>query len=40
MPVRELRPPLFEEGDYEVHLDYAINDKKGLDSKTYYRTSF
>ena len=31
---------LFEEGDYEVHLDYAINDKKGLDSKTYYRTSF
>ena len=31
---------LFEEGDYEVHLDYAINDKKGIDSKTYYRTSF
>lgn len=31
---------LFEEGDYEVHLDYAITDKDGWDSTTYYRTSF
>ena len=31
---------LFEEGDYEVHLDYAITDKKGWDSTTYYKTSF
>ena len=31
---------LFEEGDYEVHLDYAIKDTSGIDSTTYYRTSF
>ena len=31
---------LFEEGDYEVHLDYAITNKKGWDSTTYYKTSF
>lgn len=31
---------LFEEGDYEVHLDYAITDKAGVDSTTYYQTSF
>lgn len=30
---------LFEEGDYEVHLDYAI-DQKGLKLTKYYRTSF
>lgn len=30
---------LFEEGDYEVHLDYAI-DQKGLKFTKYYRTSF
>lgn len=31
---------LFEEGDYEVHLDYAIVDEDGIDSTTYYQTSF
>lgn len=31
---------LFEEGDYEVHLDYAITDYDGWDSTTYYQTSF
>ena len=31
---------LFEEGDYEVHLDYAIEDQDGINSTTYYRTSF
>lgn len=31
---------LFEEGDYEVHLDYAITNKDGIDSTTYYQTSF
>lgn len=31
---------LFEEGDYEVHLDYTITDKKGIDSDTHYQTSF
>lgn len=31
---------LFEEGDYEVHLNYAITDKKGINSTTYYQTSF
>ncbi|MBQ7989539.1 MAG: hypothetical protein IJ251_00630 [Oscillospiraceae bacterium] len=31
---------LFEEGDYEVHLNYAITDKEGIDSTTYYQTSF
>lgn len=39
-PGADTQIQLFEEGDYEVHLDYAINDKKGLDNKTYYRTSF
>ena len=31
---------LFEEGDYEVHLNYAIKDTKVLGSTTYYQTSF
>ena len=31
---------LFEEGDYEVHLNYAITDEDGIDSTTYYQTSF
>lgn len=31
---------LFEEGDYEVHLDYAITDYDGWDTTTYYQTSF
>ena len=31
---------LFEEGDYEIHLDYAIEDQDGINSTTYYRTSF
>lgn len=32
---------LFEEGDYEIHLDYAITDQSGIrDKTTYYRTSF
>lgn len=31
---------LFEEGDYEVHLDYAIENQDGINSTTYYRTSF
>ena len=31
---------LFEEGDYEVHLDYAIEDQDGINSTTFYRTSF
>ena len=31
---------LFEEGDYEVHLDYAITDTDGWDTTTYYKTSF
>lgn len=31
---------LFEEGDYEVHLDYTVTDKKGLDQDTHYQTSF
>lgn len=31
---------LFEEGDYEVHLNYTITNKKGIDSTTYYQTSF
>lgn len=31
---------LFEEGDYEIHLNYAITDKKGINSTSYYRTSF
>ena len=31
---------LGEEGDYEIHLDYAIKDTKGINSTTYYRTSF
>ena len=31
---------LFEEGNYEVHLDYAIEDQDGINSTTYYRTSF
>ena len=31
---------LFEEGDYEVHLDYAIEDQDGINRTTYYRTSF
>ncbi len=34
---------LFEEGDYEVHLNYAITDNKKinkLDNTTYYQTSF
>ncbi len=34
------RIQLFEEGDYEVHLNYAITDKKGIHSTTYYQTSF
>ncbi len=31
---------LFEEGDYEVHLNYAITDYDGINSTTYYQTSF
>lgn len=31
---------LFEEGDYEVHLNYAIANKAGIGSTTYYQTSF
>ena len=32
---------LFEEGDYEIHLDYAITDQNSFpDKTTYYRTSF
>ncbi|SDA20206.1 hypothetical protein SAMN02910447_01711 [Ruminococcus sp. YE71] len=31
---------LFEEGDYEVHLDYAITEDGIVDSTTYYRTAF
>lgn len=31
---------LFEEGDYEVHLNYAITDYDGWDTTTYYQTSF
>ena len=31
---------LFEEGDYVVHLDYAITNQKGIDKTTYYRMSF
>ena len=32
---------LFEEGNYEVYLDYAITDTSGIkDSTSYYRTSF
>lgn len=31
---------LFEEGKYEVHLNYAITDENGIDSTTYYQTSF
>lgn len=31
---------LFEEGDYEVHLNYAITDEDGIDETFYYRTSF
>ena len=31
---------LFEEGDYEVHLNYGILNTKGINSKDYYQTSF
>ncbi len=31
---------LFEEGDYEVALDYEIKDKDGIDSKTNYQIAF
>lgn len=31
---------LFEEGDYEVSLDYMITDSKGIDTHTYYKISF
>ena len=31
---------LFEEGDYEVALDYEIVDKSGVDSYTNYRIFF
>lgn len=31
---------LFEEGDYEIHLNYAILDKTGIDKTYYYKTSF
>jgi len=30
---------LFEEGDYEVHLDYAIKNTEGIDSTEYYKYS-
>ena len=31
---------LFEEGNYEIHLDYAITNTDGWDTTTYYKTSF
>ena len=31
---------LFEEGDYEVHLDYGITQKNVIETTTYYRMSF
>lgn len=31
---------LFEEGDYEVSLDYKITDSKGIDTHTYYKIYF
>ena len=31
---------LYEEGDYEVHLDYAVSNTKGIKKTCYYRTSF
>ena len=31
---------LFEEGDYEVHLNYAINNSKSLINPNYYQTAF
>ena len=31
---------LFEEGDYEIHLDYAIMDEHGWDETSYYKLSF
>lgn len=39
-PCADTAIQLFEEGDYEVHLDYAITDYDGWDSTTYYQTSF
>ena len=30
---------LFEEGDYEVHLDYSIKNAEGIDSTEHYKTS-
>lgn len=40
LPGADTAIQLFEEGDYEVHLDYAITDYDGWDSTTYYQTSF
>jgi len=31
---------LFDEGDYEIHLNYAITDEDGIDETFYYRTEF
>lgn len=36
----DTRVQVFEEGDYEVALDYEIKDKSGIDSYTDYRMSF
>ncbi|MCR4938971.1 MAG: hypothetical protein K5930_02530 [Treponemataceae bacterium] len=36
----DTRVQLFEEGDYEVALDYEIKDSSGIDSYTDYRMSF
>lgn len=31
---------LYEEGQYDIHLDYAITNKNGIDKTTYYKMSF
>lgn len=39
-PCADTKILLFEEGDYDVHLNYAVQDKDGINSTTYYRASF